>query len=79
VLGAKPQTGRLRGVAFTLGRTGSPILADCLAFVECRIAGWFDGGDHSIVLGEVVHESLVNDVPPLLFFRGRYRKLASDV
>jgi 3-hydroxy-9,10-secoandrosta-1,3,5(10)-triene-9,17-dione monooxygenase reductase component len=76
---AEPEIGSLRGVAFTRGRTGSPVLDDCLAFIECRVAGWFDGGDHSIVLGEVVHEAVVNDVPPLLFYRGQYRRLADDV
>lgn len=73
---AEPEVGTLRGQAFRRGETGSPILEDCLAFIECRVAEVLTGGDHSIFLGEVVNEGVVNDVKPLLFFRGRYGVIA---
>ena len=72
----EPEAGRLRGVAFTLGRTGAPILADCVAYVECRVRDVADGGDHSIFMGEVVAEGVVDDAPPLVFHRGQYRRIA---
>jgi flavin reductase (DIM6/NTAB) family NADH-FMN oxidoreductase RutF len=75
---AEPEIGRLRGVGYVIGRTGTPILEDCMAFIECRVAEMFEGGDHSIFLGEVVHEAIVNDVPPLLFYRGQYRRLTDE-
>ncbi len=34
--------------------TGAPILDDALAAMECRTTAVHDGGDHSIVVGEVV-------------------------
>lgn len=74
----EPEIGSLRGVPFVRGHTGCPILEDCLAFIECRIADVRDGGDHTIFLGEVVREGIVNDVPPLLFYRGQYRRLSDD-
>lgn len=74
----EPEHGRLRGLAFTTGRTGAPILADCVAYLECRVREIAEGGDHSIFLGEVVTQGVVNDVPPLLFFRGQYRGVAGD-
>jgi flavin reductase (DIM6/NTAB) family NADH-FMN oxidoreductase RutF len=73
---AEPEMGSLRGQRFRLGETGAPILEDCLAFLECRVAGALDGGDHTIYLGEVVDEGIVKDVPPLVFYRGTYRALA---
>ena len=72
----EPETGTLRGALFRLGETGSPILDDCLAFIECRVVEMLEGGDHSIFLGEVVAESVVEEMRPLVFFRGKYRTLA---
>jgi flavin reductase (DIM6/NTAB) family NADH-FMN oxidoreductase RutF len=68
--------GTLRGQTFRKGQTGTPILTDCLAFLECRVVNMIDGGDHSIFLGEVVDEAVVNqDLAPLIFYRGGYRSL----
>ena len=71
----EPETGTLRGQPFRLGETGAPILSDCLAFLECRVAGTFDGGDHTIFLGQVVSEGVVEEMRPLLFYRGGYHTL----
>ena len=75
-IGLEFSSAQLRGEKFELGETGAPILADCLAFLECRVREVLDGGDHSIFLGEVVREGIINDVNPLLFFRGAYHGLA---
>jgi flavin reductase (DIM6/NTAB) family NADH-FMN oxidoreductase RutF len=72
---AAPEEGSLRGVPFRRGITGAPVIEDCLAFFECRIAEVLEGGDHSIFLGEVVDQAVVRDVAPLVFFRGVYRPL----
>ena len=73
---AEPELGSLRGQRFVLGETGAPILEDCLAFLECRVAYVHEGGDHSIFLGEVVDGRVMRaDVDPLVFFRGRYHAL----
>ncbi len=58
------------------GIGGSPLLAGCAARFECRHSARHEGGDHLIVVGEVLR--LVQaDLPPLVFWRGRYRDLAS--
>jgi flavin reductase (DIM6/NTAB) family NADH-FMN oxidoreductase RutF len=36
------------------GATGAPLLADALAWIECRPWKRYDAGDHSIFVGEVV-------------------------
>ncbi|WP_262403602.1 flavin reductase family protein [Actinomadura sp. CNU-125] len=47
--------GQLRGWAHTRGpATGVPILSRAVAAVECRTHAVHDGGDHTIVVGEVV-------------------------
>lgn len=35
-------------------RTGAPLLSGALAWLECELVKVFDGGDHSIFLGEVL-------------------------
>jgi flavin reductase (DIM6/NTAB) family NADH-FMN oxidoreductase RutF len=55
--------------------SGAPVLADALAWVDCRLADILPGGDHSIFLGEI----LAGDAragSPLLYFGGKYRRLA---
>ena len=62
----------LRGIDFTIGSTGVPLLTDTLAFFECRTTQQFDGGDHVIFVGEVENAGFSEDLEPLLFYRGKY-------
>lgn len=56
--------------------TGAPILDDALAAMECRTAAVHDGGDHSIVVGEVLAVSEHRrEGDPLVHYAGRYRRL----
>ena len=56
---------------------GAPRLVGALAAVRCQVDRLFDGGDHHIALGRVLdlHEG-PSPWHPLLFFAGRYRRLA---
>lgn len=71
---------RLAGVefapgAYRIGVTGCPILPQATAYLEARVRAVYDGGDHSIFLGEVVSAEVVSDDPPLIFYRGGYATL----
>ena len=46
-----------------------------LVRLECRIAERHPGGDHVIVVAEVLAAE-VREGEPLLYFRGRYARLA---
>ena len=59
------------GVAWHPGATGTPVLDGALAYAECRVYRIEPGGDHVIILGEVV-AAAADDAVPLLYFRGRY-------
>jgi len=71
------------GVEFHEERTGAPILDGVLAHVECEVAQLFDGGDHTIVVGEVQNlgvnpeEADGPTARPLLFYRGKYNVFAT--
>jgi flavin reductase (DIM6/NTAB) family NADH-FMN oxidoreductase RutF len=71
-----PEQGRLRGVPFRKGPNGTPILSGCLASLECRVFERCSGGDHDIFVGEVLGGNLGDDLRPLLFYSGAYRRLA---
>jgi 3-hydroxy-9,10-secoandrosta-1,3,5(10)-triene-9,17-dione monooxygenase reductase component len=58
------------------GRIGAPLLDGALATVECEIADEVKAGDHMIVLGQVRHLE-ARGGSPLLFYRGRFERLAS--
>jgi flavin reductase (DIM6/NTAB) family NADH-FMN oxidoreductase RutF len=60
------------------GEAGAPILGDSLGVFECERHAVHDGGDHHILVGQVVKASFDPSVDPLLFFRGRYRRLHFD-
>ncbi len=57
------------------GRTGAPLLEEAIAFVECAIEAQHPAGDHTIVVGRVMDLGMVEDAPPLLFYRGEYARL----
>jgi 3-hydroxy-9,10-secoandrosta-1,3,5(10)-triene-9,17-dione monooxygenase reductase component len=59
-----------------LGVGGSPVLHDTLAYLDCEFWNEYDGGDHIIVVGRVLDLGLHSDTGPLLFFRGKYGRLA---
>jgi flavin reductase (DIM6/NTAB) family NADH-FMN oxidoreductase RutF len=73
----RPLAGQLDPVAHRRSSlTGVALLDEALAWFEVRTTAVHDGGDHRIVVGEVVGLTLAEDPPPALtFFRGRYGHL----
>lgn len=63
---------KFEGVSFRVGANGAPILDGALAYLECKVVAAYDGGDHTIYLGEA-SEAETSDGKPLLFYRGGYR------
>lgn len=63
------------GLDVLAGETGVPILPGGLGWVECRVWAVHDGGDHLLVVGEVVSLAEGEAVDPLVFYRGGYRAL----
>jgi 3-hydroxy-9,10-secoandrosta-1,3,5(10)-triene-9,17-dione monooxygenase reductase component len=63
---------RFAHLAYTIGRSGSPVLDHALAFVDCETIAEHDGGDHTIVVGKVLELGYKSEGKPLLFYRGGY-------
>lgn len=60
------------------GEAGAPILEESLCVFECERYAVYDGGDHHILVGQVIKASFDASLDPLLYFRGRYRRLHFD-
>lgn len=54
--------------------TGAPVLAGSIAHFDCRLHSMLPGGDHRILIGEVVAAG-ESDGEPLLYFQGDYHEL----
>jgi flavin reductase (DIM6/NTAB) family NADH-FMN oxidoreductase RutF len=63
---------RFLGVGWRPGRSGAPILAGVLAWIECTIETEHDAGDHVIVVGRVRELDVGEEGRPLVFYRGGY-------
>ncbi|MER0449915.1 flavin reductase family protein [Streptomyces sp. Edi4] len=59
-------------------RTGSPLITDALAWLECSLTATYDGGDHSIFLGEVLDMGLRDEHDALLFYDGAFHGLRAE-
>lgn len=57
---------------------GTPMLQGALAYLECRLRSAEDAGDHTIFIADV-EEVVVREGDPLLFFRGKYRRIADEI
>ena len=66
------------GARFERTRHGTPMLQGSLAYLECRLHSAEVAGDHTIFIAEV-EDVLVREGEPLLFFRGKYRKVGEEV
>ncbi|MEO8284846.1 MAG: flavin reductase family protein [Chloroflexota bacterium] len=69
---ATRREGRFGGIRWRPGHeTGAPVLDGSLAYAECRLTDTCSGGDHEILMGEIVAGD-AHEAEPLLYFRGRY-------
>lgn len=59
------------GIDYRTEVTGAPILANSLAWADCRLWATYPGGDHTIFVGEVLAGDAREGIP-LLYYRGGY-------
>ena len=45
---------KFSGLNWTTGKTGCPILDDCLAYLECELKFHYRPGNHSLFIGQVL-------------------------
>jgi len=63
---------KFAGLGWTPASSGSPKLADVLAWIDCDIEAIHDAGDHELCIGRVRELKVERENGPLLFYRGGY-------
>ncbi len=71
---ASPVADKFEGIDYLKTTNGVPILENALVNLECRLVSMYEGGDHSIFVGEI-QDAIIKDGKPLLYFQGDYRTL----
>lgn len=61
----------LESVEHTTSELGNPLITGSAARIDCKLVHQFDGGDHTIFVGQVEGGGADDDAETLLFFRGR--------
>lgn len=64
------------GIATHSSPGGMPYIDGCLAYADCKVVDILPGGDHDIFIGEVEHLDIPAPENPLLYYKGKYRRLA---
>jgi flavin reductase (DIM6/NTAB) family NADH-FMN oxidoreductase RutF len=64
------------GLHHRIEQTGSPVLADCLAWLDCRVEHALPVGDHTVFVGAVQAAGRgANEGEPVLYYRRAWRVL----
>jgi flavin reductase (DIM6/NTAB) family NADH-FMN oxidoreductase RutF len=66
------------GARFECTGHGTPVLRGALAYLECSLHSAEEAGDHTIFIAEV-EDVVVREGDPLLFFRGKYRRVGETL
>lgn len=63
------KTDKFADVGYDTKATGSPILRDALAWMDCKVVKSVEAGDHTLFIGEVIDGDVPGDEEPLVFVR----------
>lgn len=48
-------------------QTGSPALAESVAYFDCEISHFADAGDHQLAVCKIIDAKILSDEPPMLY------------
>jgi len=65
---------KFAGIQWRMGEHGLPLLDGVIGTIECKVTRSYEGGDHTLFLGEILSATAKGD-RPLLFFKGKYHRL----
>ncbi len=63
---------KFQTVGWRPASTGSPVIRDVLAWIDCSLEDVHEAGDHYLVTGRVHELKVEREHHPLIFFRGGY-------
>ncbi len=62
-------TDKFSGVDYDTKVTGSPIIKDAIAWVDCKVYAAHDAGDHTLFIGEILDGGVLRDVETIVYRR----------
>lgn len=65
---------KFAGLKWRPADNGAALIDGAMAHIECKVVRSHDGGDHTILIGEITRTG-ASGGRPLLFFQGRYERL----
>jgi flavin reductase (DIM6/NTAB) family NADH-FMN oxidoreductase RutF len=75
---AQPSEDKWNEVSYDFCGVGCPSFADALAIFECSTHDIHEAGDHIIIVGKVESFTRRTEGEPLLYYGGKYGRLAAD-
>lgn len=72
---ASREGNRFDGVTWQATPEGAVLIEDAALWLTARVSATYDGGDHEIVLLELITAELFSDVEPLVFHTSQFREL----
>jgi len=54
-------TAKFSSIQWQPGRTGCPVLKECIAYFECRVTAKYTPGNHTLFLGEVLEAQVIGE------------------
>ncbi len=70
---------RFEGNDWVTAETGAPLLASALGWLDCRVVHAYDGGDHTIFVGEVLAADTPRTTSPLLYHSRTWGQFADQL
>ena len=67
---------RFSGLAWHAASSGCPLLEGSVGTFDCKVINAFDGGDHTLFVGQVTAGTLDENRSPLIYTNGAYQKLS---
>ncbi len=68
---------KLQGIPYGLSPSGSPVLLDCLAYLDCKVLDTARANDHTVFIGEVIAGESYGPDYPLLYDPTEYEEALS--
>lgn len=65
---------KFNGIPWHKSESGLALLDGAIGHIECKVVHTYDGGDHTIYVGEVLRVKTTGE-RPLIFFKGKYTRL----
>jgi len=66
---------KFQKIDYQLSSNGSPIITNTIGFLECRMWRKYEGGDHTIILGEVIDGEITREAKPLIYYNRGYTSI----